>query len=86
MKPYGGKLVENVVQGMAFDIMQRTTVKGTYLGNPKSVRRKSLKGKTAIIRTADHGFVLAQFDDTSTGLGYGWHRFPADHFNPILMP
>lgn len=56
-----------------------------------------LKGKTALLRDATHGHVVAQFDDrtlTRSGkpmtedapeppadaLGFGWHAFPASHF------
>ncbi len=56
------------------------SLKGTYVGNPASVRKKSLKGKTALLRRIEDGFLHAQFDDVTTGLGYGWHRFPESHF------
>lgn len=57
----------------------------TFIGNPASKRKKSLKNKTALVRPhpTDTGFVLAQFDDRATGLGYGWHRFPAHQFKPV---
>jgi hypothetical protein len=55
-------------------------LKGTFVGSPNSVRKKSLKGKTALLQRKEPGFVYAQFDDVSTGLGYGWHRFPEGHF------
>ena len=56
-------------------------LKGEYLGSPNSKRRKSLKGKTALLdRKCTPGYVRAQFDDVKTGLGYGWHRFPEYHF------
>lgn len=58
----------------------KTTLKGTYIGNPNSKRQKTLKGKTALLQISRPGFVKAQFDDRSTGLGYGWHEFPERKF------
>lgn len=57
-------------------------LKGEFVGSPTSVRKKSLKGKTALLdrHKCPPGFVRAQFDDISTGLGYGWHKFPETHF------
>lgn len=54
-----------------------------YVGNPDSKRHRSLKGKGALVRRASTpDKVLVQFDDRATGLGYGWHEFPAAHFQP----
>ena len=44
---------------------------GKYIG-----ANEALKGKTAAIIVEASGAVIAQFDDTSTGLGFGWHRYP----------
>jgi hypothetical protein len=58
--------------------------KGRYIGNPNSVRKKSLRGKTALLTDGPTpGTVLAQFDDIATGLGYYWHKFPAEHFAAV---
>lgn len=65
--------------------MQMT--KGIYIGNPNSKRQKSLKGQTALLRESPRkGFVLAQFDDRGTGLGYGWHEFSEHKFKPVEEP
>lgn len=50
---------------------------GTYVGLVKS-----LEGKTATLLTNKLNLCeyLAQFDDVSTGLGHGWHRFPDSDF------
>ena len=50
---------------------------GTYVGTDDA-----LADKTAILMDSDRhlGEYLAQFDDVSTGLGYGWHRFPVIDF------
>lgn len=58
--------------------MPTPILKARYIGNPKSVRKRSLKGKTALAQetTPPSDFLLLQFDDVGTGLGYGWHKFP----------
>lgn len=45
--------------------------KGVYVGP-----RQELRGKTAIICNCTASTVACQFDDTATGLGFGWHEFP----------
>ncbi len=42
---------------------------GEYVG-----RDPALRGKKALVSNSGDG-VVAQFDDHSTGLGYGWHTF-----------
>lgn len=38
-------------------------------------------GKTADTEPgATDASLLVQFDDVTTGLGYGWHTFPTSHF------
>ena len=44
---------------------------GKYIGV-----NEILKGKTAALVVDGPGGVIVQFDDTSTGLGFGWHRYP----------
>jgi hypothetical protein len=44
---------------------------GKYIG-----ANEILKGKTAALVVDGPGAVIVQFDDTSTGLGFGWHRYP----------
>ena len=55
--------------------------KGTYTGSSKRLR-----GKTALVMTMGEksprgiipeGKVMIQANDVSTGLGHGWHKFPA---------
>ncbi len=49
--------------------------RGVYIGTAEP----ELTGKRASLRL--HGSVLtAQFDDVSTGLGYGWHNFPTSEW------
>lgn len=60
---------------------------GVYVGSPTSKRHRSLRGKGALLRRASTpDKVLVQFDDRATGLGYGWHEFPAAHFQPSCSP
>ncbi len=56
--------------------------KGTYIGD-----NSKLKWKTALVIAAGSkcqrlivplGKVMIQADDRSTGLGLGWHEFPAE--------
>ena len=57
------------------------TKRARYIGNG------SLAGKTALIRDGEHsGVVLAQFDDTSTGQGHGWHPHPTALFEVLEDP
>lgn len=63
---------------------------GEYIGP-----LEHLQGKKALLRTATHEHVVAQFDDQTvtkdpnepgtlgTLLGYGWHAFPEAHFRVI---
>ena len=51
---------------------------GTYIGDDPA-----LEGKTAAIVADAPGVVLVQFDDTATGLGFGWHRYPASDWEVI---
>lgn len=54
---------------------------GTFIGSPNSKRKRLLKGKTAMLREDPNPeYILAQFDDRDTGLGYNWHRFPKSYF------
>lgn len=55
--------------------------KGTYIGSDQR-----LQGKTSLVMTigeksprgiVPEGKVMIQANDVSTGLGYGWHEFPA---------
>jgi len=55
---------------------------GIYIGS-----NKLLKGKTALVFVAGKrcqcsvvpdGVVMVQVNDTSTGLGHGWHEFKAE--------
>lgn len=57
-------------------------VSGTYIGH-----NSSLKGKTALVFVAGEvcqrsvvqpGRIMVQTDDSSIGLGIGWHEFPAE--------
>lgn len=42
----------------------------------------ALYGKTALVgHTQEGGFPVAQFDDISTGYGYGWHEFGISDFS-----
>lgn len=42
---------------------------------------RPLEGGGAIVRKSpNEGKLLAQFNDTRTGYGYGWHEFPAGDF------
>lgn len=46
---------------------------GKYIGSDPS-----LQDKTALVMDShNEGKVMTQADDVSTGLGYGWHEFPA---------
>ena len=42
---------------------------GKYIG-----ANEALKGTTAAIIVEASGAVIVQFDDTATGLGFGWQR------------
>lgn len=47
-----------------------------------------LDGKTALVKPAKHGYVVAQFDDMGMKgdakmLAFGWHPFPAMYFEDI---
>ena len=49
---------------------------------PGVVARGPLAGHGALLaRTEDH-LTVAQFDDLSTGYGYGWHLVDPDAFEP----
>lgn len=48
---------------------------GTYCGTVVD-----LIGKTALLRDSEPGLILAQFDDTNTGLGFNWHPFQIEEF------
>lgn len=67
---------------------------GEYIGS-----HKELVGKSAIVKvethyvqdmTHRHGDILdvsctAQFDDTSTGVGFGWHPFSVAEFSKLNL-
>ncbi len=54
---------------------------GKYIGDDRRLR-----GKTALVMTIGYphrgivpeGKVIIQTNDVSTGLGHGWHEFPAE--------
>ena len=57
--------------------------RGVYIGSGEPL----LQGKRALIMTkycdarrgiVPEGKVMIQADDETTGLGYGWHEFPAE--------
>lgn len=48
--------------------------RGFYIGADDD-----LKGQHAMLRIRQKR-LEAQFDDHATGLGYGWHPYPAEHF------
>ena len=48
---------------------------GIYIG-----LRPELTGKGALLRQGSPNQLLAQFDDTTTGLGFGWHAFSSEEF------
>lgn len=52
-------------------------IRGRYLG-----QNSYLLGKTALIRQhpTDYNLLLVQFNDTSTGMGHGWHTFDTRDF------
>jgi len=60
-------------------------IHGTYIGGTDG----GLMGKTAMIQMVDETTLKAQFDDIGTGLGFGWHEFPASYWeiddNPFEM-
>jgi hypothetical protein len=56
----------------------KTWERGTYIGDRLDTHGRPLKGKKALLLTADSGVVKAQFDDTTTGFGFGWHEFNPD--------
>lgn len=50
----------------------------TYVGNSAK-----LKGHRALILDdVQIGYIVAQFNDHATGLGYGWWKFPEEDFKP----
>ena len=56
------------------------TVHMAYVG-----ARPNLKGCTALTRLSrNQGYVVAQFDDVDTSLGYGWHELEASSFAKIV--
>lgn len=55
-------------------------LRGTYTGEDAT-----LLGKTALLRESGDD-LLAQFDDTETGYGFGWYRFPAADFSIDAPP
>jgi len=56
--------------------------KGKYIGSDPLLRGKTalvmLVGEKAPRGIVPEGKVMIQADDVSTGLGYGWHEFPAE--------
>lgn len=61
---------------------------GTYrpgrVVDEKGFLIRGINGHAALMTTDDPGVLVAQFDDTTSDLAYGWHPFPASHF--VLDP
>lgn len=60
---------------------------GTYLGQGLVCKKlyvgpeECLQGKTALVYEGiEPETYAAQFDDTETGFGYGWHKFSISDF------
>lgn len=51
--------------------------RGKYIGS-----KIDLQGKTALLQVKGT-YVLAQFDDESTGYGFNWHIFLTNEFEVI---
>lgn len=51
-------------------------ISGTYTGTHLDMTGYPLKDQHALLQPHMDDFVLAQFDDIDTGLGYGWYSYP----------
>lgn len=74
------------------ELPQQDSKHATYIGPWDNLRGKTALVSPVICRSTDLttlateyvvDHVVAQFDDTATGYGFGWHRFDKDDFEIV---